>query len=359
MCARTSYIWPNNVFVANYQSYVAQGFEIANHADNIPSCSTFTLTSLDAALTSQLAAMALNYPGLPASQTNRTHCVLWSDYDSQPQLLLNHGIRLDTTYYYWPDMWVQGRTGLFTGSGMPMRYADRNGNAIDVYQATTQLPDETSFNFPADINTLLDNAIGAPGYYAVITTNDHTDYSSSPESDAIVAAAKARGVPVVSALQMLQWLDGRNSSWFGSVSWSGHTLSFTISVGTGGRNLQAMLPVSSSAGPLTNLALAGVPVTYTTQTIKGIQYAFFSASTGSYQATYGVFSISGTISGTGGNGATVTLSGAAKQHRHGDYIGGLHVHGPDQRVLHSNTEQGRVRVHTREPECHDQQCQCG
>ena len=311
-CVRaTSYIWPNNVFVANYQSYVAQGFEIANHADNIPSCSTFTLTSLDAALTSQLAAMALNYPGLPASQTNRTHCVLWSDYDSQPQLLLNHGIRLDTTYYYWPDMWVQGRTGLFTGSGMPMRYADRNGNAIDVYQATTQLPDETTFNFPADINTLLDNAIGTPGYYAVITTNDHTDYSSSPESDAIVAAAKARGVPVVSALQMLQWLDGRNSSSFGSVSWSGHTLSFTTSVGTGGRNLQAMLPVGSSAGPLTNLTLAGVPVSYTTQTIKGIQYAFFSASTGSYQATYGVFSISGTISGTGGNGATVALSGTA------------------------------------------------
>jgi hypothetical protein len=312
-CVRaTSYIWPNNVFVANYQSYVAQGFEIANHADNIPSCSTFTPTSLDAALTSQLAAMALNYSGLPPSQTNRTHCVLWSDYDSEPQLLLNHGIRLDTTYYYWPDIWVQGRTGLFTGSGLPMRYADRNGNTIDVYQATTQLPDETtSLSYPAAINTLLDNAIGAPGYYAVITTNDHTDYSSSPESDAVVASAQARGVPVVSALQMLQWLDGRNSSSFGSVSWGGNTLSFTISIGTGARNLRAMLPINSNAGPLTNLTLAGVPVTYTTQIIKGMQYAFFAASAGSYQATYGVFSISGTISGTGGNSATVTLSGPA------------------------------------------------
>ena len=70
-------------------------------------------------------------------------------------------IRLDTTYYYWPDMWVQGRPGLFTGSGMPMRYADRNGNTIDVYQATTQFPDETTWDFPADIDTVLDNAVGS------------------------------------------------------------------------------------------------------------------------------------------------------------------------------------------------------
>jgi len=314
-CVRaTSYIWPNNVLVANYQSYLAQGFEIANHTDNIPSCSTFTPTTLDAALTSQLNAMESNYPALPASQTNRTHCVLWSDYDTEPQLLLNHGIRLDTTYYYWPDVWVQGRTGLFTGSGMPMRFADRNGNTIDVYQATTQLPDETtSLSYPAAINTLLDNAIGAPGYYSVITTNDHTDFADSPESDSVVASAKARGVPIVSGLQMLQWLDGRNSSSFGSVSWSGNTLSFSISVGSGARNLRAMLPINSSAGPLTIITLAGVPVTFTTQTIKGIPYAFFAASTGSYQATYGVFAISGTISGTGGNGATVTLSGGASK----------------------------------------------
>lgn len=311
-CVRaTSYIWPNNVVVANYQSYVTKGFEIANHADNNPSCSTYSPESFDSWLTFQLTSLAENYPALPASQTNRTHCVLWSDYDSQAQILLNHGIRLDTTYYYWPDMWVQGRPGLFTGSGMPMRFADRNGNTIDVYQATTQLPDETTFNFPADINTLLDNAQGPLGYYSVITANDHTDYADSPESDAIVAAAKAHGVPVVSALQMLQWLDGRNSSTFGSVNWSANTLSFTISVGTGGRNLQAMLPVNSSAGLLTNIVLAGAPVAYTTQTIKGIPYAFFAANAGSYQAFYGVFSISGTISGAGGNGATVALSGAA------------------------------------------------
>ena len=54
-CVRaTSYIFPANVAVANYTNYIAEGFEIANHTDNAPTCSTFTPASLDAAMTTQL-----------------------------------------------------------------------------------------------------------------------------------------------------------------------------------------------------------------------------------------------------------------------------------------------------------------
>ena len=56
------------------------------------------------------------------------HCIGWSDYDTQPQIELKHGMRLDTSYYYWPPTWVNDVPGLFTGSGMPMRFTDRNGN---------------------------------------------------------------------------------------------------------------------------------------------------------------------------------------------------------------------------------------
>ena len=51
--------------------------------------------------------------------TNRTHCIAWSDWATQPKVELANGIRLDTNYYYWPGTWVQDRPGLFTGSGMP------------------------------------------------------------------------------------------------------------------------------------------------------------------------------------------------------------------------------------------------
>ena len=68
---------------------------------------------------------------------------------------------------------------------------------------------------PATIDTLLDNALGPLGYYGVFTANMHTDSATSSGADAIVASAQARNVPVVSARQMLDWLDGRNASSFG------------------------------------------------------------------------------------------------------------------------------------------------
>ena len=311
-CVRaTSYIFPDAVSITNYQTYLAQGFEIANHADSEPDCSTFTAASLDAAITNQMAKMAQLFPAAPPSNTNRTHCVLWSDYDSEPTVLLNHGVRLDTTYYYWPDVWVQGRPGLFTGSGLPMRYADRTGNMVDVYQATTQFPDETSLVYPDDVDTVFDNALGSKGFYVVLTANMHMDHLESEGSDSIVASAKARGIPVVSALQMLTWLDGRNNSTFSNISWSIDTLSFSVTAASGARNLQVLLPTRASSGTLASLTSNGAAVTYAQQTIKGISYASFLSTGGNYQAVYKSYSITGTITGTGGNGATVRLSGSA------------------------------------------------
>ena len=285
-CIRaTSYIFPNTP-IANYSTYVANGFEIANHADNGISCTNFTFDSLDAAITSQLAAVAANYPGLPATKTNRTHCVTWTDYDSEPKVLLKHGIRFDTTYYYWPPEWILDRPGMFTGSGFPMRYADHTGAPIDVYQAVTQMPDESNQTFPMTIDTLLDNALGANGFYGVFTANMHTDFTTSTGSDAIVASAQARGVPVITSLQMLTWLDGRNGSKFGSISFANNVLTFTITTATGARNIQAMVPARSATKSVSSITVNGSPLSFTKQTIKGIQYAVFSGNAGSYRVTY-------------------------------------------------------------------------
>ena len=47
-----------------------------------------------------------------------------------------------------PRRWVADRPGMFTGSGMPMRFADLDGTMIDVYQATTQMTDESDQTYP-------------------------------------------------------------------------------------------------------------------------------------------------------------------------------------------------------------------
>lgn len=289
-CVRgTSYIYPTSqeaTYVTNAEAaaYTADGFDIELHVNT--NCVDFTPTSLQTFYTQQLNQFATNYPSIPAPSTQRHHCLVWSDWFTTPQVELNNGIRLDTTYYYWPPSWIADRPGFFTGSGMPMRFANTNGTMIDVYGAATQLTDESGQTYPYNIDTLLDKAIGPEGYYGVFNVNAHTDYAISTESDAVVASAQQRGVPVVSGRQVLKWLDGRNSSSFGSLAWSNNSLSFNITKGADTTGLQAMLPNRFANLTLSSITRNGSPVTYTPQTIKGIEYAFFPGNAGSYIATY-------------------------------------------------------------------------
>jgi large repetitive protein len=304
-CIRsTSYIYPTAPLTnAQAAAYVADGFEVALHITT--GCDNWTPSSLESFYSDQLSTFATNYPSVPMPTTHRLHCLVWSDYITQTQVELAHGIRLDTTYYYWPPSWLQDRPGFFTGSGMPMRFAALDGTMIDVYQATTQMTDESGQTYPFTINALLDKAIGAEGYYGAFTANMHTDSATSSGSDAIIASAQARGIPVVSARQMLTWLDGRNASSFGSVAWNGNTLSFTITPGSGTNGIQAMLPTTVAAGTLTGITRNGSSVSYTTQVVKGIDYALFAAAAGAYQATYAPDTSPPTVSSTSvPNGAT-------------------------------------------------------
>ena len=177
--------------------------------------------------------------------------------------------------------------GFFTGSGMPMRFADLDGTMIDVYQATTQMTDESGQSYPFTIDTLLDRAIGAQGYYGAFVANIHTDGSTESQAAAIVASAQARSVPVVSAKQMLTWLDGRNASSFANFAWSSGVLGFDVVAGRRARRAcAACCRRVWTTGSLRASPAEASPVTWTTETLKGISYAMFDAQPGTYVASY-------------------------------------------------------------------------
>jgi hypothetical protein len=286
-CVRgTSYLFPDTpISDATAAAYQARGFELALHLNT--GCNNYDAGSLDQDWAAQLAAFTAAWPSLAAPATNRTHCITWSDWAGEPKAELAHGVRLDTNYYYWPGAWVQDRPGMFTGSGMPMRFADLDGSLIDVYQAATQMTDESDIDVAKHIRALLDGALGAQGYYGAFTANMHTDSPDSPGADAIVAEATARHVPIVSARQLLAWLDGRNGSSFARVSFAANRLTFSIQPAPGARGLQAMVPVDGPTGRLQALTRDGVAVPVAARTVKGVAYAAFDAAAGSYAATYG------------------------------------------------------------------------
>ena len=195
-----------------------------------------------------------------------------------PEVEFSYGIRLDVNYYYWPPNWVANRPGLFTGSGMPMRFATAQGNVIDVYQAATQMTDESGQSYPYTMDTLLDRALGPEGYYGAFVANMHTDSAITPESDAIISSALARGVPVISARQLLTWLDARNASSIKSINWNNGSQTFSVQADAKARGLQAMVPVPDGYS-VSAVKYNGSPIAYYLSRIKGIQYAFFPALT--------------------------------------------------------------------------------
>ena len=286
-CYRSSsYMYPGSPLSDSAAvSYTNKGFEVGIHPST--NCGNYTPSSIAAVYANQLASWKSSLPSVPSPKTNRLHCIAFSDWSSQPKVELANGMRMDTNYYYWPGSWIQNRPGFMTGSGMPMRFADTDGSMIDIYQAMTQMTDESDQAYPFTPNSLLDNALGSLGYYGAFTANMHTDSATIPQNDALIASAKARNVPIVSGKQMLDWIDGRNGSRYDLINWNSNTLSFTVGVGTGANGLTGMLPI---AGPnntqLSSITRGGSTVGFTRSNIKGLDYAMFDATSGSYSAIY-------------------------------------------------------------------------
>jgi hypothetical protein len=293
-CVRsTSYVYTlpgvptEDLTAAQANAYNAQGFEVAVHPTRggctNPDEGTFRTTYSE-----QLGAFALQFPALPAPTTSRFHCVPWLGWTTHAQVEADNGIRLDTNYYHFPPAWGDDY-GYMTGSAEIMRFAEDDGTTMPIYQANTNLNDEAMdpTQVSTAINGMLNSAVGAAGYYGFVMANMHTDEVLSEGSDAIVDAALARSVPVVSARQALQWVQGRDASRFTDVTWANGRLGFTVVAGAGATGLQAMVPMQGAPGRLLGVSRGGVGVPITAvRTIKGVQYAFFTATSGRYEARY-------------------------------------------------------------------------
>ncbi len=289
---------------AEAADYTRRGFEVGLHAD-AGGCSTWA-SYMPAQYFEQLDRLLLHYASSPVQGSERSHCYSWFGYDGGPtwngyaggpEVEADLGIRFDTNIAYNPSAWATINPGYQMGSAMMMRFAqvDTSGamtSFLDIYNAGTQITDDNNQGASTArgiVDSFLDAANGQQGFYGGIVVNMHSDnyYNWSYDgSDQVVVSAQARGVPVVSGQQMLDWLDGRNNASFGSITWDGARLGFTVSRDSRARNLQAMLPVAYEGGVLSEITWNGSPISYTSQTIKGVEYAFFPAEVGSFTASY-------------------------------------------------------------------------
>ena len=286
-CIRsTSYIYPNTPLTdAQAAAYDAQGFEVGLHVTT--NCADWTPAQLENFFSTQLADWQAEYPSVPSPVTNRTHCITWSDWASHPKTELAHGIRFDTNYYYWPPDWIQNRPGMFTGSGMPMRFADLDGTVIDVYQGATQMTDESGQTYPFTVNALLDTRHRARGLLRRVRRQhahrqrvvggrdgDHLLRAGARRPGRVLAAdadVARRAQRVVVRLARLQ---------------RRHDVVHRSRRARARTACARCCRPSTPDGPIIGLTRGGSPVPFTVEVVKGIEYARFDAAAGNYEATY-------------------------------------------------------------------------
>lgn len=305
-CIRSShYIYESSALTdARAAQYLTYGFEIGDHVGT--TCNAWSsLSSLLTEYSTTLSTWRAKYPSVPNQVSHRYHCYVWSDWDSQIKVDVANSFRYDLNYVPYPSTWIGTRAPIMNGSGMNMRFTDTTGTMADVRQGMTNIDDQAAGETNGTINALLDDVL-TNNYYGIYGT--HYDMSNVFDKT-LFASISSHHVPTITSAQALAWWDGRDSSTFSNFSGSNGQYNFTVATAEGAVGLQALLPTHDAGGTLNTLALAGSNISYTTQTIKGEEYAVFSAQPGNYVATYSDQGSGGGNSGGNTGGTSSTTGG--------------------------------------------------
>jgi hypothetical protein len=238
--------------------------------------------------------------------------VAWKGWTDAADYAAAHGIALDTSFYHWGP-WLQNTDqswphGYITGSGQPMKFMRADGAILPVYQQLTELVDEQLLAAVTDgagweglngaqaisvSQAMIDASLA--GDYAALMTQFHVDYYGlgSPQTwaEGTLDYASSKGVPIWNADQWLSFTETRHDTKFSSLSWSPSSgqLAFAMQSGTTTTQpLTLMMPYAITTGQIQHVHVDGTSAAFTSKTIKGRQYAFFTVTPGNHQisATY-------------------------------------------------------------------------
>jgi hypothetical protein len=226
------------------------------------------------------------------ARTARSHTIDWTGWVDMARIEANRGTQLDTNYYHYlnGNLFDSVTTnGYFTGSGLPQRFIDDNGELLGIYQAATQWTDEwygnTGMTGPQAVNimTTMFETAGREGYYSAFVNNIHPVRYYGPDvthewANAIWQYCQERGIPMWSAEKLLDFTLARSESQFENLAYAPGHLEFDFVAGAAGFDLTLMLPIDWAGDQLREILVDGSPIAWIAEEIKGIDYAMFTTT---------------------------------------------------------------------------------
>ena len=289
--AATSYIYPGTPHQRRGRRARTRPRASRSRVHVNTDCADWTPAILDELLHDQLAQLrAATSPACPRRPPTAPTASRGATGRRSPRSSSTNGIRLDTNYYYWPR-------GLGPG---PARLLHRLRHA-DALRRSRRIADRRLPGGDADDRRerhhLLhahQHAAGQRHRRARLLRRRHDQHAHGQRQPPGSADGRQRRAgegrpgrlraPDADLARRPQRLVVR-----GPDLERRQRSTFSIARGAGANGLQAMLPTQGAQRRASVADHAGGnAVTFTTQTIKGIEYAVFSAAAGDYTATYDV-----------------------------------------------------------------------
>ena len=283
--------------------WMAKGFEIAGHPDDTKEAGNPDWNNMDSVIKAKKSEIAGKY-GLQI-RTNVNHWFVWCgkdqygnpDFAAQSQLEEINGIELDINYAHYDIKSNQGDhylgplgadQGNFTGSGLPMKFANVKGKIINVYQHLNAVYDqqyneshdpEGFFNcFKGLMDRSLNNEV-----YSFISVKSHNDeyYFSKNPLMKMLAYANSNGIPVWTALKQLDFIKMRAEASFTNINWSNNSLSFNLNSSLKNSNgLAIMVPHNFGNKKIKGISKNGDDASFIVREVRGSDYALLTVVPG-------------------------------------------------------------------------------
>lgn len=233
--------------------------------------------------------------GYRATST-RHHCVICPGWTETFETLSRLGYRMDTNHigcrYFYP--------GYLSGSGLPFKFIDRNGEMIDLYEQNTQLMDFPTMNKLLRLTLSVDEHLEAgrrifqecvERYHTVFHHCFHPAiqgdgkwqvYGSSGGNYGAKGLYKALeltrdyGIPTITGESWLAFNDGRRSVRVRVVNAEDGRCGFELEAGRAVEGLTLMLPGRSNGMTLSSVIVDGQPVEVEVVGWEGLEWGVWT-----------------------------------------------------------------------------------
>jgi len=282
------------IYASTVNKWRSDGHEVAIHYNDVPNYDNPTYSNMITVFDTMTANFKKAYGIIPV--TGRNHWAVWCSKDSlgmkdfaeQVVIEEKYGLGMDCNYYQfggnkvYPN-WIGG-VGHFTGSGIPMKFADVTGRILDIYQSNTQLPDETWLkeNIESKSKILIDRSLDEENY-TYINANYHTWYWGECREAGlrVLDYCNTRGVPVWTAERVYKFLKMKDEAVFSDIKWSNNTLAFKLTSGINNpEGLTFLLPSIHGDLEISSVTVNRQNIKFDRIIIKGSEYASVTLTPG-------------------------------------------------------------------------------